>query len=223
MIVKYNKGHRDQVSVQISPQHSLPSVNHSQSLVCQGATTGLPVVWNKNGQEVRPRVGISLQEYNTTLHFDSLVPSDAGFYQCTATVPTLEKTTVYSRGYLLSFDPWNVSISGPDSIFERRETTFTCLTSCTVNVDCTVSWQFRSGFPTGLYLSINRNVLKWTPSIPGTFQNITCVAENKAAGRTAEATKMVKVVGYVLSGSETMQRSGLFSVILGLGLFLLNS
>ena len=92
-------------------------------------------------------------------------------------------------------DPWNVSISGPDAVFPGRLSKFTCLTSCTLNVDCTVRWQFRAGFPIGTYLSVHENELKWTPSIPGTFQNFTCVAENAAAGQSAEATKTVEVKG----------------------------
>lgn len=58
-----------------------------------------------------------------------------------------------------------------------------------------MKWQFRGGFPLGVYFSVNGNELKWTPSIPGTFQNFTCVAENAAVGRSAEATKMVEVKG----------------------------
>lgn len=80
-------------------------------------------------------------------------------------------------------------------MFPGRLSKFTCLTSCTLNVDCTVRWLFRTGFPIGTYLSVHENELKWTPSIPGTFQNFTCVAENAAAGRSAEATKTVKVKG----------------------------
>lgn len=58
-----------------------------------------------------------------------------------------------------------------------------------------MKWPFRGGFPLGSYLSISGNELRWTPSTSGTFQNFTCVAENQAAGRSAEATKVVKVTG----------------------------
>ncbi len=51
------------------------------------------------------------------------------------------------------------------------------------------------GFPIGTYFSVHENELEWTPSVPGTLQNFTCVAENVAAGRSAEATKMVEVKG----------------------------
>lgn len=90
---------------------------------------------------------------------------------------------------------WNVSISGPDTVSPGRLCKFTCLTSCTLNVDCTVRWQFRQGFPIGSYFSVHENELRWTPSIPGTSQNFTCVAENAAVGRSAEATKLVEVIG----------------------------
>lgn len=92
-------------------------------------------------------------------------------------------------------DPWSVSIHGPDTVFPERLSKFTCVTSCTINVDCTVKWRFRDGFPIGSFLSVHENELSWTPSIPGTFQNFTCIAENVAAGRSAEATKEVQVQG----------------------------
>ncbi|XP_074539158.1 uncharacterized protein LOC141800491 isoform X1 [Halichoeres trimaculatus] len=211
------------LSVQIRPPHSVQSVNQSLDLVCHDATSGDPispsnwmnllVSWFKDGQRVTLRDNMLRDDF--TLHFNSLLPSDAGFYQCEITA---EQRRVLSRGYLLSFDPWNVSISGPDTVSPGRLSKFTCLTSCTINVDCTVKWPFRGGFPLGSYLSINGNELKWIPSTSGTFQNFTCVAENEAAGRSAEATKMVEVTGVPLSGSESVQLSGHFTVILLLGL-----
>ncbi|KAM7421163.1 hypothetical protein PAMA_015360 [Pampus argenteus] len=193
---------KNQVSVQISPARTVPSLNQSLDLVCHGATPGdLPgtsyledqVVWYKDGQKVTVSEKMHLLQNNLTLHFDSLLRSDAGFYQCETYLPAFKQSKVFSLGYLLNFDPWNVSISGPDTVFPGRLSKFTCLTSCTLNVDCTVKWQFRGGFPVGLYFSVHQNELSWTPSIPGTFQNFTCIAENPAAGRSAEATKMVEV------------------------------
>ncbi|XP_039475542.1 hemicentin-2-like isoform X1 [Oreochromis aureus] len=222
----------NQVSVQVSPLNTVPSLNQSLNLICHDARFGDPqglsdLVWYKDGQKVTLRENMWLQQNNLTLHFDSLLPSDAGFYQCQIYLPT-SQTRVVSLGYLcwLSYDQWNVSISGPDTVFPGQLSEFTCLTSCTLNVECTVTWKFRGGFPVGTYLSINKNVVKWTPSLPGTFQNFTCVAENKAAGRSAEATKMVEVkdiwrTDIPISGSEAMQLSGLFAGILSLGLWVL--
>ncbi|XP_059195084.1 carcinoembryonic antigen-related cell adhesion molecule 20-like [Centropristis striata] len=207
---------KNQVSVQISPPNNIPSLNQTLDLVCDGAPLGglsHQVVWYKDGQKVTLRENMQLLQNNLSLHFDSLLPSDAGFYMCETRV---EQTGVFSLGYLLSFDPWNVSISGPDTVFPGRMSKFTCLTSCTLNVDCTVGWTFRHGFPIGGFLSIGQNELRWTPSIPGSFQNFTCVAENVAAGRSAEATKMVEVKGIPVSGSEALQLSGLFAISLGL-------
>lgn len=92
-------------------------------------------------------------------------------------------------------DPWNVSIRGPNVTYPGRLSVFTCVVSCNLNTDCTVRWEFRGGFPLGTHLSIHETELKWTSSKPGTFQNLTCVAENVAAGRSAEATKVVEVKG----------------------------
>ncbi|KAG8009939.1 Hemicentin-1 [Nibea albiflora] len=207
---------KNPLSVQISPLNTVPTLNQSLDLVCHDAT--LPshqvnqvnqvnqVVWYKDGQKVSLRENMHLLQ-NTSLHFDSLLPSDAGFYQCETNVATGQQARVFSLGYLLSFDRWNVSIIGPDAVFPGRLSEFTCLTSCTLNVDCTVKWQFRWGFPTGSYLSIHANELRWTPSIPGTFQNFTCVAENAAAGRSAEATKMVEVKGILASGAVEVHPS----------------
>ncbi|KAF1388151.1 hypothetical protein PFLUV_G00087240 [Perca fluviatilis] len=221
---------KNRVSVQLSPPNTVPSLNQTLDVVCHGAPSGdhsgpsrqvNQVVWYKNGQKVTLRENMQLLQNNLTLHFDSTLPSDAGFYLCKTYEPMVQETRVFSLGYLLSFDPWNVSIDGPDTVFPGRLSKFTCLTSCTLNVDCTVRWQFRQGFPIGSYFSVYENELKWTPSIPGTFQNLTCVAENAAVGRSAEATKMVEVRGIPLSGSEAVQLSGLLAMIVGLGLLVL--
>ncbi|KAM6994849.1 uncharacterized protein LKV04_007166 isoform 1-T1 [Tautogolabrus adspersus] len=216
---------KNPLSVQISPPNNVPSLNQSLDLVCHDATSRDPsgpshwmdqvVFWYKDGQKVTLRDGMQQLQNNLTLHFDSLLPSDSGFYHCEISA---QQARVFSSGYQLSFDPWNVSISGPDAVFPGRQSKFICLTSCTINVDCTVKWQFRDGFPIGQYLSVHENELKWTPSIPGTFQNFTCVAENAAVGRSAEATKTVEVKGIPLSGSESVQFKGLFPMILCLGL-----
>ncbi|KAK5861852.1 hypothetical protein PBY51_017296 [Eleginops maclovinus] len=216
---------RNPVSVQIFPPNNVPTLNRTLVLLCHRAPPGDfsgpsqladPVVWYKDGQKMTPH---EQKINNVMLHFDSLLPSDAGFYMCEITV---HQTRVFSRGYLLSFDAWNVSISGPDIVFPGRLSEFTCLTSCSLNVDCTVRWEFRQGFPIGTYFSVNQNKLKWTPSMPGTFQKFTCVAENAAAGRSAEDTKMVEVKGIPLSGSEALQLSGPFTMMLSLGLLLLS-
>ncbi|XP_041843428.1 uncharacterized protein LOC121641390 [Melanotaenia boesemani] len=209
---------KNPVSVQTSPSNTVPSVNQSLSLVCKGAASGDPqgpseLIWFKDGAKLTLHENMQLLQNNFTLHFNPLLPSNVGFYHCEAFLPTLQ-TRVLSSGYLLSVDPWHVTISGPDSVFVGKMSQFTCLTSCKLNVECTVRWQYRGGFPTGTYFSVHANQLKWTPSIPGTFQNFTCIAENAAAGRSAEATKMVEVKGIPISGSEVMKLGGLFSLIL---------
>ncbi|KAM9724182.1 uncharacterized protein ACNS7B_019346 isoform 1-T1 [Menidia menidia] len=213
---------KNRLAVQVSPPNSVPSLKKSLTLVCHNAANSDPegpseVVWYKDGQRLSLHENMQLQRNNLSLHLDSLLPSNAGFYLCETHSPPLH-TSIFSLGYLLSFDPWNVSISGPDSVYPGRLSQFTCLTSCTLNVECTVRWEFRGGFPIGSFFSVNANKLRWTPSIPGTVQNFTCVAENTAAGRSAEATITVEVNGILLSGSEATQLSPLFSVILAAGL-----
>ncbi|XP_061573160.1 carcinoembryonic antigen-related cell adhesion molecule 20-like [Cololabis saira] len=216
---------KNEMFVQTSPPNTVPSVNQPLNVVCHGASSGDPegpsdLIWYKDGQKVTLRENMQLQQNNLTLHFDSLLPSDAGFYQCETYLPTLQ-IHVFSLGYLLSFDPWKVNISGPDAVFPGRLSQFTCLTSCTLNTECTVRWEFRGGFPMGTFLSAHVNHLRWTPSTPGTFQNFTCIAENPAAGRSAEATKMVEVKGDSLSGSAAERPSGLDSLIFIVGLLFL--
>ncbi|XP_029928973.1 uncharacterized protein LOC115374264 isoform X2 [Myripristis murdjan] len=118
--------------------------------------------------------------------------------KCTAKNTETGKT--YFKSVKVEIDPWHISISGPDNVAEGKETTFTCLTNCPIS-DCTVSWQFRSGSPSGHY-STNGNVLRWTPSTPGKSHNLTCVAKNKANGHTAEANKKVYITeSHSYSGS----------------------
>ncbi|XP_061771061.1 uncharacterized protein LOC133561650 [Nerophis ophidion] len=206
---------KNPVSVQISPPGAVPSLESPVDLLCHVAAPSSPtlpvertVTWYKDGQRVASGENV--------LHFDSLLPSDGGFYQCDT---ALTQSPVLSLGYLLSFDPWNVSISGPDSALPDRLSAFTCSTSCTLNVDCTVRWSFKGGFPLGSYLSVYQNELSWIPSVPGTFQNFTCVVENPAAGRSAEATKMVEVKGMPPSGSRNL--TGLSTLVLSLALLLI--
>nr|XP_040025227.1 uncharacterized protein LOC120813219 [Gasterosteus aculeatus aculeatus] len=214
----------NRVSVQISPPTAVPSFNHPLDLTCRGAPAGdssplvNQVIWYKDGRRLTLQENMQLLQNNLTLHFDSPLPADAGFYLCETRAPR-----VFSLGFLLSFDPWNVSISGPDAVFPGRLSKFTCLTSCTLNVDCTVRWQFRQGFPIGSFFSVHENELRWTPSIPGTSQNFTCVAENAAAGRSSEATKLVEVLGIPLSGSQSVQLDGLSAMIVSLGFLLFDS
>nr|XP_057909106.1 carcinoembryonic antigen-related cell adhesion molecule 20-like [Doryrhamphus excisus] len=203
------------VSVQISPPGSVPSLNRPLDLLCHVAGELHPTVSVQ--QEVRwYKDGHRLASVENILHFDSLLPSDGGFYQCETLLP---QSRVLSLGYLLSFDQWNVSINGPDTVFPGRLSTFTCIMTCTLNVDCTVRWPFKGGFPLGSYLSVHHNELSWIPSVPGSFQNFTCLIENKAAGRSAEATKMVEVKGIPLSGS--LKLTGLRTVILILALLVM--
>ncbi|XP_011483806.1 carcinoembryonic antigen-related cell adhesion molecule 20 [Oryzias latipes] len=211
----------NQMSVQVNPSNTVPTLNQSLNLVCLSAGSGDPkgladLMWFKDGQKVTQRENVKFLQNNMTLHFDSVLPSDAGFYQCQTYLPSLQ-TQVISLGFLLSFNTWNVSISGPDTVFPGKLSEFTCLTSCTLNVECTVRWQFRRGFPIGTFFSVNGNRIKWTPSIPGTFQNFNCVAENKAAGRSAEATKLVEVKGIPVSGSEATKLHGLLFLIFFMG------
>lgn len=100
-------------------------------------------------------------------------------------------------------NPWNVSIRGPNVTYPGRLSIFTCVVSCNINIDCTVRWEFRGGFPLGTHLSIQETELEWTSSKPGTFQNLTCIAENVAAGRSAEATKVVEVKGAGVFGGSS--------------------
>ncbi|KAM8869655.1 uncharacterized protein AB9W97_016883 [Spinachia spinachia] len=214
---------KNRVSVQISQPTAVPSLNHPLDLVCRGAPAGDPsplvnqVIWYKDGRKLTLQENMQLLHDNLTLRFDSPLAADAGFYLCETRAPR-----VFSLGYLLSFDPWNVSISGPDAVFPGRLSKFTCLTSCTLNADCTVRWQFRKGFPIGSFFSVHENELRWTPSIAGTSQSFTCVAENAAAGRSAEDTKLVEVLGIPLSGSESVQPHGLSAMIVSLGFLLLS-
>ncbi|XP_036071590.1 carcinoembryonic antigen-related cell adhesion molecule 20 [Oryzias melastigma] len=209
----------NQMSVRVSPPNTVPTLNQSLNLVClsPGDPKGQSdLIWFKDGQKVTQRENLKFLQNNRTLHFDSVLPSDAGFYQCQTFLPSLQ-TRVISLGFLLSFDLWNVSIRGPDSVFPGRLSEFTCLTSCTQNVECTVRWQFGGSFPIGTFFSVNGNRIRWTPSIPGAFQNFNCVAENKAAGRSAEATKLVEVKGVPVSGSEAAKLHRLLLLISFMG------
>nr|XP_046171233.1 carcinoembryonic antigen-related cell adhesion molecule 20-like [Oncorhynchus gorbuscha] len=212
---------KSSVSVRLNPQLSLPILNQSFSLDCNGSFPGLPVLWYKDGQVVAPDARINLLEHNTSLHFNSLLPSDGGFYQCEVTMANMAESKVISLGYLLNFDHWSVSISGPDTVFPGREYTFTCQVNCTVDLDCSIRWPLRGGILTSAYFSVRKNILKWIPSVPGTVQNFTCVVENTAAGRSAEASKTVKVTGPTVSGSETVRLSGVLGLVLCMGLLFL--
>lgn len=92
----------DLVSVQISPPNTVPSLSQSLNLVCfdeTGSGPWKPVVWYKDGQQVILRKDLRVLR-NALLHFDSLRPSDVGFYQCET--QTFEQMSVMSLGYLLS-------------------------------------------------------------------------------------------------------------------------
>uniref|UniRef100_A0A8C7X2B3 Ig-like domain-containing protein n=1 Tax=Oryzias sinensis TaxID=183150 RepID=A0A8C7X2B3_9TELE len=94
------------MSVQVNPSNTVPTLNQSLNLVCLSAGSGDPkgpadLMWFKDGQKVTPRENVKFLRNNMTLHFDSVLPSDAGFYQCQTYLPSLQ-TKVISLGFLLS-------------------------------------------------------------------------------------------------------------------------
>lgn len=94
------------MSVQTSPPNTAPALNQSLNLVCHDLTSSDPegpsdLVWYKDGQEVTLRENMQLLQNNVTLHFDSLLASDAGFYHCETYLPTLQ-IRVHSLGFQLS-------------------------------------------------------------------------------------------------------------------------
>lgn len=96
----------DQMSVQVNPSNTVPTLNQSLTLVCLSAGSGDPkgpadLMWFKDGQKVTQRENVKFLQNNMTLHFDSVLPSDAGFYQCQTYLPSLQ-TQVISLGFLLS-------------------------------------------------------------------------------------------------------------------------
>ena len=98
----------DPVSVQIRPPNTVPSLNQSLDLLCHNATSPShqvkqvqQVVWYKNGQKVTLCENMQLLQ-NASLHFDSLLPSNVGFYQCESFRSAEQQTRVYSLGYLLT-------------------------------------------------------------------------------------------------------------------------
>lgn len=96
----------DQMTVQISPPNTIPSLKQSLNLVCHDATFDDPqgpsdLLWYKDGQKVTLHEKMWFLRNNLTLHFDSLLPSDAGFYQCQIYLPK-SHARVVSLGYLLS-------------------------------------------------------------------------------------------------------------------------
>lgn len=101
----------DRVSVRTGPHLTVPTLNQSLILACQGASPGgLPgppylvdkVVWYKDGQKVTLDERMRLMDNNATLRFDSLLPSDGGFYRCQSTMPKYRMERAFSVGYLLS-------------------------------------------------------------------------------------------------------------------------
>lgn len=93
----------DRVSVQISPPTAVPSLNHPLDLTCRGAPAGdssplvNQVIWYKDGRRLTLQENMQLLQNNLTLHFDSPLPADAGFYLCETRAPR-----VFSLGFLLS-------------------------------------------------------------------------------------------------------------------------
>ncbi|XP_062321631.1 hemicentin-1-like [Osmerus eperlanus] len=216
-------------SVQLGSGYFFPTVNQPFTLICGGATREHEVAWYKDGQALTPDSRTELLAGNATLRFSSLLPSDGGFYRCTG----LNENVAFSLGYLLNFEPWAVSISGPDTVQPDSQTTFICLVNCTISVDCFISWRFKGGFPSGS-LSIRGRTFKWTPFTPRTFQNLTCVVEsvekNGATQRSAEGFKTVEVLDMPVyptapvSGSDVVKLSTMLVMVCCLGLqFLFDS
>lgn len=89
-------------------------------------------------------------------------------------------------------DPLEVNMR-PDTVVPHTQMEFTCSVSCTINVDCTMSWHVTNGFPNGSTPDGNKFTMKAPQAI--TSLNITCVVADLTAGYSVEATKTVEVTG----------------------------
>ncbi|KAJ8289837.1 hypothetical protein GJAV_G00005900 [Gymnothorax javanicus] len=166
---------------------------------------------------------MSLSTDNSTLSFTSLLPSHGGLYKC---VSYKSNNRIVSVGYLLSYVSLSVSISGPDTAEAGKEHTFECKPDC--NISCDIYWTFRGGFPAGSFTQ-QRTVIKWTPYRANITQAFTCVVENNLAKKSAEFTKLVRVVQKPnkkvkpKSGSMALKPSTALCLMFCLGFFLHSS
>ena len=71
-----------------------------RSLICGGANREHEVAWYKDDQALDPTSRVELLAGNSTLRFSSLLPSDGGFYRCTAS--RMNENVAFSLGYLLN-------------------------------------------------------------------------------------------------------------------------
>ncbi|XP_061111722.1 carcinoembryonic antigen-related cell adhesion molecule 20-like isoform X1 [Conger conger] len=163
-----------------------PSLNQSFHLTCVGFAQMSTIKWYKDSDILVMDAQTTLSADNTTLSFSSLLPSHSGLYRC---VPSKGDTRIVSVGYLLTYGPLSVTISGPDTVEVGTEYTFVCESNC--EIPCDIYWTFRQGFPSGRYIQ-RRTVINWTPDTPNRDQLFACVVENTYA--SAMATKLVRVV-----------------------------
>lgn len=99
--------------------------------------------------------------------------------------------SVLNSCFILTVGEIVVSIVGPDIAEAEVEHTFTCQANCTM--ECTTSWWFSHGFPSGL--SVLGDTIHWTPIESGFEQEFECYAENDLAQRSVRTTKKVTVPG----------------------------
>ncbi|XP_035286439.1 uncharacterized protein LOC118233960 [Anguilla anguilla] len=170
------------------PAGKEPFLKRPFSLTCAGAAEMSSIVWYKDSYTLTMDAQMTLSADNATLSFSSLLPSHGGFYQC---VSSKSGRRIVSVGHLLTYGSLSVNISGPDTVEVGTENTFVCEPNC--EIDCSIVWTFRKGFPSGSFTQ-RKTVIKWTPDTPDTTQVFTCVVENTSAGKSAEATKVVRVI-----------------------------
>ncbi|KAI1886257.1 hypothetical protein AGOR_G00212130 [Albula goreensis] len=184
------------LSVQPKP-NTLQSFKKPFLLICVGADPTATIEWYKDGHLLTIDTQMTLPADNSTLKFNSLLPSHGGLYQC---ISEKGSSRIISVGYMLTSGPWSVKITGPKMAAAGERTDFTCSADCSPS--CTHGEVFKNGgddpseqggFPSGSY-SQRQTVIRWTPDQPDTTQVFTCVVENTAARRSATYSKTVKVI-----------------------------
>ncbi|XP_071000148.1 hemicentin-2-like [Oncorhynchus clarkii lewisi] len=165
-----------------------PILNERFSLTCGTAGTVYSIQWMRNGWPLYADNRTDFSMNNNTLTFNSLQHSDNGDYQCSASNPLSNMTSLYYK-LIVNYGPEMPIITGPEFGETGHSVTFNC--SASSQPLSQFSWFFNgSQVATG-------SVYETGPLTLASHGEYTCVAFNNITCRNSTVSKMLTVVATV--------------------------
>ncbi|XP_076847354.1 carcinoembryonic antigen-related cell adhesion molecule 1 [Brachyhypopomus gauderio] len=176
----------------VTPSVNKPIFNMSFTLSCDIMGPVDSTYWEKNGMYLHSDSRILISNQNKTLLFTQLTLADDGDYQCVASNPVSNMTSVPYR-LMVNYGPWNISVYGPAIAAASSSLALNC--SASSQPPSKYTWNF-NGSEVAAGSTYRIGALSLNDS--GEY---TCVAYNNITGRSSNATWELTVIDIISSAT----------------------